>query len=98
MIMATIVDRDERTTAVENASYRTAFPVLLYGVLAIAVYRGYRREAVWDLLALVVIASGLATFIQASQRVLTRRWVFALCVAAGVAAALAVAVILLRGA
>jgi 2-methylcitrate dehydratase PrpD len=94
--MTTIVNRDERTISVENASYRVAFPVALYGVLAIAVYRGYYGEAVWDLLALVVIASGIATVIHASRRVLTRRWVFASCVAAGVAAVLAVLLGLLR--
>lgn len=86
--------RDERTLAIENASYRWGYTVLAYGVLLSAGYRGLvRGEAGWDLLGLV-IASGLVTAgYQGRRGVLTRQSVgialAAFLLAAMVAAALA---------
>ncbi len=56
------VYKDERTTTVENASYRWAVTVLSYGLLLDATYRSWiRHEAAWDLLGLVILA-GLVSF------------------------------------
>ena len=52
----TVVHRDERTTAVENASYRWAYLVLSFGLLLIVAFRSFvYGESAWDLLALVVL-------------------------------------------
>ena len=56
--MSTIptVERDERTVAVENASYKWAYILLIFALLIDVVYRGMvRQEAAWDLLALVIV-------------------------------------------
>ena len=72
------VTRDERSTAVENASYRVAYLVMSYGALAIVAYRGFvLQQSSWDLLALVVLGGSTATDYQGSNKVLSRYWVMA---------------------
>ena len=72
--MTDLAMRDERTVAVENASYRYAYLVLSYGLLMAVVYRSFvLAEQSWDLLALVVLGGGIATAFQGGGRVLTRR-------------------------
>src|ERR1700693_3054496 len=59
------VERDERTVAVENASYRWAYLLLTYALLVDVIYRSLiRHEATWDLLALVVVGGAVCTVYQ----------------------------------
>lgn len=91
--------RDERTVAVENASYRLAFAVVTFGMLAIAAVRALvLHQALLDVLALVIVGSGVATYRQWRQRILSRRWwLMGLAIALlGAAIAAAVAVLLGR--
>ena len=77
-----IVYRDERTEAVENASYRWAYHVLSYGLLGCVAWRSFvTKESSWDLLALVIAGGIVATLYQGSHRVLSRRWLLATVVA-----------------
>lgn len=88
--------RDERTTAVENQSYRLAYQVIAYGLLAIVAYRGFfRQESNWDLLGLVIVSSALATLYQGRQKIFTRRTVWMWAVSALASAVLAVVLVLL---
>ncbi len=74
--MSTPVERDERTLAVENASYRWVYGLLTYALLVDVMYRGLvRHEAAWDLMALVIVGGAIATVYQARQKILTRGWV-----------------------
>jgi hypothetical protein len=89
--MTSDVDRDERTLVVENESFRRAYHVMSFGLLAIVAYRSFASgEASWDLLALVVLGGVVAAAYQWSHRVLTRRWLVnglaALAAAAAIAA------------
>jgi hypothetical protein len=69
------IKRDERTVAVENVSYKWAFAFLLFALLIDVMCRGLlRREAAWDLMALVIVSSGLSTIYQARQRIWGRGW------------------------
>ena len=69
------VQRDERTLAVENASYRWAYLFLSFGLLLLVVYRSFvNHESPWDLLVLVVLGGGVGTAYQGFQRVLSRHW------------------------
>ena len=71
----TTVDRDERTLVVENASYRLGYLLMSFGLLVLVAYRSVaKKEAAWDLLALVVLGGGVASAYQLSHHVLTRRW------------------------
>jgi hypothetical protein len=88
------VQRDERTVAVENASYRWAYGLLTYALLVDVMYRGlFRHEAAWDLMALVIVGGVACTVYQARQKVLAHGWVMKAvlvgCVAAVIAAILA---------
>jgi hypothetical protein len=94
MSTSTLVQRDERTVAVENASYRVAYLALSYGLLILAAYRSFvNHESPWDLLALVVIGGGVGTTYQGFHRVLTRNWAVGAVLAVVVAAALAGAMV-----
>jgi len=69
------VHRDERTVAVEQASFRLAYLCLSYGLLASVAYRSFvRHEQPWDLLALVVVGGVVSAGYQAAQGTLNRRW------------------------
>ena len=68
-------ERDERTVAVENASYRWCFILFSYALLIDVVYRGIaRQEAAWDLLALVIVSGAVCTIYQARQKALVHGW------------------------
>ena len=89
--------RDERTTTVENASYRLAYLLLSFGVLLSVAWRAFAwKEAGWDLLGLVIVSGFVATFYQGIHQVLTRHWALMAVVTAIVAAALAAGMVLLR--
>jgi hypothetical protein len=74
-------DRHSLRKAVENASYRLGYIILLFGVLFDVSLRGMvRRGAVpdpmslftgdWDLLSLVVLSGGVTTAYQGVHRIL----------------------------
>jgi hypothetical protein len=66
------VDRDERTIAVENASYRWAYLFLSFGLLAIVAFRSFAlHQSSWDLLAIVVLSGVVATALRRRQHAFT---------------------------
>ncbi len=69
------VERDERTVAVENASYKWALNFTMFALLIDVAYRGLvRDEAAWDLLALVVVPAFVCTIYQYRQKTKTLGW------------------------
>ena len=49
MSTTSTVERDERTVAVENASYRWAYMLLTFALLLDVIFRSlYRQEGAWD--------------------------------------------------
>lgn len=70
------VSRDERTSVVENTSYRIAYLVISFGLLGIVAYRGFvLQQSSWDLLAIVILGGMTATMYQGINKVLSRRWI-----------------------
>ncbi len=70
------VSRDERTTSVENKSYRIAYLVMSFGLLASIAYRSFvLQQSSWDLLALVILGGVTVTLYQGTNKVLSRRWI-----------------------
>ncbi len=66
------VESDERTVAVENASYRWGWFLLYLGVLCDACYRIYvRQEIPIDLLVLALGSAAFCTLYQVRQKALT---------------------------
>lgn len=93
----TQVDRDERTTAIENAGYRWSYLMLSFGLLAIVAFRSFSLgQTSWDLLALVVLGGGVNAAYQGWHRVLYKRWVVLTAVTMITAALLAVAMVAFR--
>ena len=91
------ITRDERTTAVENASYRMAYVVLSFGVLLVASYRSLVwNENTLDLIALVILGGLVSTWHQGIQKVLTRRYALLAVVCALIAAIVAAAITIFR--
>ena len=87
------VDRDERTIAVENASYRWGYLFVSFAVLLSVAYRGFAlKQASWDLLAIVIVGGFVTTVYQRNQRILTMRW--ARLTVLGVALAIVIAAVL----
>ena len=63
------VDRDERTIAVENASYRWAYLFLSFGLLAVVAIRSFAlNQSSWDLLALVVLSGAVTALFRRRQQ------------------------------
>ena len=90
------VSRDERTVVVENVSYRIAYLVMSFGLLACVAYRSFvLQESSWDLLALVLLGGVTATVYQKTQRVLSRRWVLATVATIVIAGLIALAIALI---
>lgn len=86
-----IVERDERTVAVENASYRLTYMFLAFGLLGVVAVRSFVwKETSWDLLALVVVSGFVSTGYQAFHQVLNRQWVWGICATMAVAAVMAI--------
>jgi len=84
------VERDERTVAVENASYRWAYLLLSYGLLLDVMYRSlFFREAAWDAMALVIGGGLFCAVYQGRQNVLSRSGAMKAALVASIAAVLA---------
>jgi hypothetical protein len=93
MSVATPVERDERTVAVENAGYRLAYLFMSFGLLVLVAVRSFvNHESSWDLMLLVVLGGGVGTAYQGWHKVLSKQWAFTSAVA--VVAALVMAAIL----
>ena len=93
----TVVHRDERTTAVENASYRWAYSMLTFGLLLIVAYRSFvHQESPWDLLGLVILTGLFTAAYQGFHHVLTGRWAWVAAASAVVAGLIAFALAALR--
>jgi hypothetical protein len=72
---ATTLERDERTTAIENAGYRWSYLLLSFGILVIVAIRSFAQgQSSWDLFALVVLSGFVNTAYQRFHQVLFRRW------------------------
>jgi hypothetical protein len=94
----TSVDRDERTVAVENESYRWAYRFMSFGVLVLVMYRAFVvDEPSWDLLALVIISGFIPSVYQGYHRVLTPRWARTQVIAIVAGAVVALLVALVKG-
>lgn len=69
-------ERDERSVAVENASYSLGYRVIAFALLLDVAIRAWKLgDPGWDLMAIVIGSGVLVTVYQWWNRVLTRRCV-----------------------
>jgi len=89
------VVRDERTVAVEDASYRFAYVFISFALLLDVMYRSLvRREASWELLAIVIVGGAVSGVYQWRRKILTGhsfKLAFVVFGVAGIVAALVAA-------
>ena len=97
MSTTSIVHRDDRTVAVENASYCWAYLVLSFGLLVLVAYRGFVcNESAWDMLGLVILGGVFNTAYQGFHGVLPRQWAIASLLTFVAAAVIAAVITWLR--
>lgn len=92
-----LVERDERTTAVENAGYRWAYLFLSFGILLIVAVRGSASGAMsWDLMALVILGGAVHFAFRAFHGALYKRLALRIAVALVAGVLLGVVLVLVR--
>ncbi len=90
------VERDERTEAVEGASYGLAYKLVAFALLLDVAYRSFfLGQAAWDLLAIVIVSGLAITAYQWRGSIISRGWARALVVAISVAFVVAVSLAVL---
>ncbi len=68
-----VVQKDERTTVVENASYGLAYKFIGFALLFDVAYRAYAKgEPSWDLMAILIISGFLTTAYQIRNKIVNR--------------------------
>lgn len=69
------IEKDERTTFIENQSYRYGYIVLNFGILINIMYRSFRlNEAPWDLFGLIFLGGLVTTAYQYRYKIFTKKW------------------------
>jgi len=92
-----LVERDERTIAIENAGYRWSYLALSFALLVDIAFRSFvRGETSWDLFALIVLSGSLHAAYQAWKRALFARWIVIVLATLVTAAVVAAVVAMLR--
>ncbi|MCZ2111865.1 MAG: hypothetical protein LC118_20295 [Dehalococcoidia bacterium] len=85
------VFRDERTSAVENASFRWAFLAMSFALLGSIAFRALVfRQSNWDLMAIVILGGGISYAYQGLHRAITKRWFAVSALAVLVAAVISI--------
>ncbi|AHF10095.1 MULTISPECIES: hypothetical protein [Dehalobacter] len=74
-MISKMVERDERTTFIENISYKFGYVFITFALLLDTAYRSlYSNEAPWDLLAIIIISGVVMSIYQYKQRILGNTW------------------------
>jgi lysylphosphatidylglycerol synthetase-like protein (DUF2156 family) len=71
-----MVGKDERTTFIQNVSYKFGYNFIAFALLLDVMYRGLKfNEAPWDLLVIIIISGLVMTFYQYMQKTLEITWI-----------------------
>lgn len=69
------VERDERTTFVENIGYKYGYSFIAFALLLDVAYRSFRLgEASWDLLGIIVLSGLVMAVYKYQQGILGKSW------------------------
>lgn len=70
-----MVKKDERTTFIENLSYKFGYNFITFALFFDVIYRSLRfNEAPWDLLVIIIISALVMTVYQYKQKILGKAW------------------------
>jgi len=93
--MNKLPEKDERTEAVENTSYRWGYTFITYALLLDVAYQAYwHNRPSWDLMGIVIAGSAIASLYQAREEILGRTWLKQIVLVASISAAVAAIVVL----
>lgn len=90
------IDKDERTTFIENQSYKYGYMILNFGILINIIYRSFRlNEAPWDLFGLIFLSGLVTTLHQYKHRIFAKNWMKSILLLVMISAIVAVVVTML---
>lgn len=90
------IDKDERTTFIENQSYKYGYMILNFGILINIIYRSFRwNEAPWDLFGLIFLSGLVTTVHQYKYRIFAKNWMKSILLLIMISAIVAVVVTML---
>jgi hypothetical protein len=70
------IEKDERTTFIENESYKYGYIILNFGILINIIYRSFKlNEAPWDLFGLIFLSGLVTTIHQYKHKIFTKNWI-----------------------
>jgi hypothetical protein len=70
------IEKDERTTFIENQSYKYGCSIFNFGLLIDIMYRAIRfNETSWDLYGLIFLSGFVMTVYQYKQKIFTKKWI-----------------------
>lgn len=71
-----VIEKDERSTFIENISYKFGYNFIAFALLVDVVYRSLRfNEAPFDLLVIIIISGLVMTAYQYKQKILGKTFV-----------------------
>lgn len=71
-----MVEKDERTTFIENASFSYGYKFLSFALLLDIMFRSFwLNETPWDLFAIIIISGFAMTVYQYKQKILGKSWI-----------------------
>lgn len=86
-----MVEKDERTTFIENLSYKFGYLFIAFALLLDVAYRSLiLNEASWDLLGIIIISGFVMSIYQYRQKILGKTWLKTIVLTMGIALVFAV--------
>lgn len=77
-----MVEKDERTTFIENISYKYGYNFIAFALLLDVIYRSLKLdEAPWDLLGIIIISGFVMGIFQYQRKILGKTWLKTICFA-----------------
>jgi hypothetical protein len=74
-MISKMVEKDERTTFIENISYKFGYMFITFALLLDVAYRSLKlNEASWDLLSIIIISGVIMSIYQYRQKILGKTW------------------------
>jgi uncharacterized membrane protein YsdA (DUF1294 family) len=70
-----MINKDERTTFIENASFSFGYKFLAFALLIDIMYRSFRfNESPWDLFAIIITSGFVMSAYQYKHKILGKSW------------------------
>lgn len=96
-MISKMVEKDERTTFIENISYKFGYLFITFALLLDVAYRSLKHnQASWDLLAIIIISGVVMSIYQYRQKILGKTLMRTFIYTFAVAFIIAIIMVLIR--